>query len=689
VLLLDRFADDRAFGKVVGTQATTGPQRGGIDIERVIGIDHGALRFRPLLKTGWGRCGVAYGPFERRNGRTLGIFMLNGHNTSQAEHLADGLRLRLWRWALGTEVDDSLTRLSRLLRSRQKRYLWRRLRQWVMTGTRFRHVHTLDDNLALGWFPAEVPPDPLGQGNAFVMHALGPECGDLRARVGLNLLRAVRGVQNVPIYYFVVLRKQGAAYYAASIPRVPGFAVHRSMRPLAIDAFTTDPSVYAGIHQSVLGQIGFRVDTRVYCAQVIDVPAFESWYGSAHSADSLRGVGPLDASVAEVGGRWHVLEGHFVRTGDGLVGEASKNVAWLDTDAPAGLVHLLVGTTDARHATVGIMWRVMDRDNYWCLELDGCYCRLSIVRDGVWNRFPPSREHRLAPNSTNSLQVSDDGENIRLYLNGDLLFGTTFSDPRLQDATGIGVRVTGDAACVTLSSVEVHGRNIPIPDEFDLGERLLGAGARILVSDDFAGSPGDLVGRVTSIGGKAWQRLIGLGCVRVDGAGSAKVQGTVADPCPGRTAFAIGWANPRFADVTVTITPPGTQRGNRERSRAGLIFWQDANNYITLSVFVDDWYGTSIAAFFQVDGFEELYDAVWTNVGKRIHWGVPYEFRVVFDGQRFLAFVDGEPVLYRALSDIYSDWERLDVRAVGIVANWEWGNDTGSVFRNFIARDMQ
>jgi hypothetical protein len=102
---------------------------------------------------------------------------------------------------------------------------------------------------------------------------------------------------------------------------------------------------------------------------------------------------------------------------------------------------------------------------------------------------------------------------------------------------------------------------------------------------------------------------------------------------------------------------------------------------------MDDWYGTSIAAFFYVDGFEELYDAVWTNVGKRIHWGVPYDFRVVFDGQRFLAFVNGEPVLYRALSDIYPDWHRLQINQVGLVANWEWGNDTGSVFQNFVARD--
>ena len=34
------------------------------------------------------------------------------------------------------------------------------------------------------------------------------------------------------------------------------------MRPIAIDPFNSDALVYAGVHQCVLGQIGFRVDTR-------------------------------------------------------------------------------------------------------------------------------------------------------------------------------------------------------------------------------------------------------------------------------------------------------------------------------------------------------------------------------------------------------------------------------------------
>jgi hypothetical protein len=51
----------------------------------------------------------------------------------------------------------------------------------------------------------------------------------------------------------------------------------------------------------------------------------------------------------------------------------------------------------------------------------------------------------------------------------------------------------------------------------------------------------------------------------------------------------------------------------------------------------------------------------------------------------FTAFVDEEPVLCRALTDVYPQLSRLAIHRVGIVANWEWGNDTGTHFRYFAA----
>ena len=684
---IDRFTDDRPAGAVIGTEVDRGIIRKGIDKEGIIGIDNGALRIQPLTKPQWGRAGIAYGPYPRQCGLAFGAFLINCHNTSQAEPIAEGFRMRLHRWALGTETEKPLTRLRKWVRSRQRRYMPRRLRQWFRSGTKYLDVPRIDENLAVGWFPSEVPANPLHQGNSFIMHALGPHCGGLWARTGSQMLSAIWGLQNVQMFYVVVLREEGAAYYASSIAGVPGLVGYPHMRLLAIDPLNDDKTVFAGIHQSVLGQIGFRNDTRVYRTQVALVSEFDNWYGSAHGADELTGEGSLHMSSAEIGGEWTVCEGSFERTDGGLLGRDTVNAALLFPDSPAGLVHLVIKTTEKPVERVGIIWRAQDEENFWCLEVGSRQCQLAIKENGAWQTFPATCQSYLAPNALNSLQVSDDSENIRLYLNGDLIYGTTFVDPRLQQGVGVGVRALATQNDLWIRSFEAHPRSVPFPAAFELGEPWLVEGNQVVVQDSFDGSPGDLAGRVAGRSNEPWQRTLGQGKFELIGNGAVKVLGSVTKPCPGRTAYTLDWQNPSFAEVEVTITPPGTQRGMKEKGRGGLIFWQDEANYITLTVFVDDWYGTSIAAFFHVDGFEELYDAVWTNVGKRIHWGVPYDFRVVFDSTRFLAFVNGEPVLYRALTDVYPDWDKLLIRKVGIVANWEWGNDTGSIFERFVARN--
>jgi hypothetical protein len=258
---------------------------------------------------------------------------------------------------------------------------------------------------------------------------------------------------------------------------------------------------------------------------------------------------------------------------------------------------------------------------------------------------------------------------------------------RMQEGTGVGLFIREGGFDGVLRSFEAHPREIPAPPTLDLGPFRFPKGDQLVVEDDFDGPPSDLDGRVTTLGNRSWRKEIGKGAFRLTGNHSAQVAATVAAPCPGRTAYTIDWGSPNFADISVAITPPGTCKGNREKGRGGLIFWQDPQNYITWSLFHGDFPASSIAAFFCRNGFEELYDAVWTNIGSRVDWGVPFDFRVVSDGRRFLTFINDEPVLYRALSDVYPDWNYISINRVGLVANWEWGTDTGSLFQNFIAKD--
>ena len=162
---IERFSRDVAPGKVIGSAATDGVIRRGIDREKVISVDGGALRIEPLIKPGWGRSGIAYGPFQREPGLAFHTLVLNGHNISRTEMLPDGFKGRLKRWVTGPEVERPGRRILQWLRSGNKHHAWRRLRQWFRSGAKLLHFPWLEENLAVGWFPAEAPTDPLRHGS--------------------------------------------------------------------------------------------------------------------------------------------------------------------------------------------------------------------------------------------------------------------------------------------------------------------------------------------------------------------------------------------------------------------------------------------------------------------------------------------------------------------------------------------
>jgi hypothetical protein len=663
--LWDNFADECKPGQVIGSRSSSGVLRRGIDREDCMSIDNGALRIQPLHTVGWGRVGLNYEPYYRQPGLALAVYMLNGHNTSQCGGI-EPFRSRMGRWWTGSETYSRPHRLLQWIRSGRIARALRQFRWWRYLDRNALSLPKLDENLAVGWFNKEVPDNPLEQGDAFLMHATGAENGELWATVRGSALPAVRSVQNLQIYYVVVLRQKGAAFYAASVPDANGLAPYPEMRPLAIDPFNSDQVLYPGVHQSVLGQIGFRLDTRVYGVRVEQLEEFENWFGSAHLAAHLRGSEPVVDALADRGGRWRIFESQ-----DG-------ELAILDPGSPSGLIHALL---DAGCQRVGLAWRFKDTQNFWQLLIDERGCRLSIRLDGEVSEIAVCDAATLPRASGQSLQILDDGDRMSFHLDGELLFGARFRDTRLEEASGAGLLRN---SCCEL--FEAHPRTLPIPASLRLGEPWLRKGAEIVVADEFDGELGDLNGRVTSLGDKVWKREIGSGTMEVD-RGAVKIRATAKKPNPGRTAYMLDWDKPEFSDVAVTITPAGTGPDEREHGLCGFILWQDPDNYITINIWVNHSYdGASISCFFQLDGFEDLYDAIWSNVGKRVYYGVPVNLRVVFSEDAYTVFVDDEPVLFRKLSDVYPDYGRFAVCKVGLLANWEWGNDTGSTFSNFVGR---
>jgi hypothetical protein len=488
----------------------------------------------------------------------------------------------------------------------------------------------------------------------------------------------------VPVHYVVVLRADGAAYYAASLAGVPGLTTHPHLTPIAIDIGSGPDDMYAGIHQSVLGEINFRCDTRVYDCRVALVPQWSAWYGTAHAADALVGVGPLAKTPAETGQPWRVARGGFERSTEGSTTNALDAVAWLDPNANTGLLHLRFELR-GEGASLGPVFRAASDDSFWAVQIDAGSARLLRIESGHTEELAWAPATLLV--GENTLQLSDDGERIEVHLNGQRLLGGAFEEDPEPRATGVGLWLAGQTGRSRVRRFEAHPRSIAVPAELNPGPFWLPPQAADAVVDDFEGPPGDLEGRDTSLGRRSWRRIVGQGVIEMTEGPGARVRATRETPNPGRTAYAIDWDDADYAEVQVDITPPGDRKGDGELGRGGLIFYQDPANYVILNNWNDDRFdGSSISSFFVLGGEEDIYDAIWTNVGQRIRRGEKHRLRAAFDGVHYMVFLNDEPVLYRALTDVYPERDALQIRAVGIVANWEFGDDTGSHFHHFVAR---
>jgi hypothetical protein len=684
-LVLDRFTDARRAGTVIGSRATSGAVRLGCDAERQMAIDNGALRLQPLIRPGWGRESIAYGPFRREAGLTLAVSITNGHNTSQGTAIEDSYIKRLRRWALGPEADPLPRRLRAWAFGPRRKGTLRRFIWWARSRRAAFANGEHHENLAVGFFAGPAPADPLVEGSGFIVHAAEGENGELWTRSGARCLSAFRRLKNLQVCYVVALRERGAVYYAAALPGAHGVGDFPMLRPIAIDAFDDTETVFGGVHQCVLGQIGFRVDTRVQSIQIGRVPEFAPAFATAHISDPLTGDRALTGSaLAGNGPAWRVLRGAIGRAGDGAAAVGGGDaLAMADAGAPSGLVHALVETGPAA-GSVGLAWRGRDEDNFWLWRVTGEGSAIIRVEDGSETIVAADRRPALRADAVHALQILDHDGRIGCYVDGEQLFGTWLEDPRGADATGVGFWL--DGAGSRLRDFEAHPREIPLPPTLAFDPPWQRLGRTPEIADAFAGPAGDLLGRRPDRGAGGWRRDVGIGEFVVEPSGGLRIRGSAAAPHPGRTFYTLPWSCPDFADLAVTITPPGTGRGERHHSRAGLVFWQDPDNYVSCTTYLEDIYqGASTSFFTKRQGFEEIYDAIWTMVWDQIDWGKPVRLRIPFDGRNFLVYLDDEPVLQRALTDIYPDDAPLRINRVGLAANWEWGRDTGSRFARFEA----
>jgi hypothetical protein len=655
VLLVDRFTDERPPGSVIGSRSATGAVRRGRDRERTLAIDGGEMRVPWLSDPGWGRVAVTYGPFDRDPGRAVAVTVLNGLSTSQTPNRPPGGREMVARWR----------------------------RTFPRLQVRQPELH---ESMAAGWFTAEAASRirRRPRGACVVASAtFEEEIGKLEASAGAVTQRAVEDVQNVPVTYVVLLRHGDAMFYASSMSDVRAFPAHPFMRPLGVLRLEGAGPLFAGVQQAVVGEVQYRIDTRVSDVVVADVPALARWYGSAVVADSLTGAGPVGGSWSEAGGRWEPGDDRLIRTPDGAAAIGGPATCVHEVPGPVGLAKMEVGLSGAA-GEVSLGWSGEGGVD-WALRITPGGAEL--VRRKGWAPTECVAASRWRPSGCQDLQIVDDGFELRSWVDGEVLFEGR-ADPRIAEGSMLRLTVSGSGSHVR--NFEVHPREVAVPEVLQGRLPRAASGVRLIVEDDFGSTDGALDGWATDDGtGPRWERTLGAGTFERTGARAARVCASRESPNPGRTIYTVPWSSPNLVDIEVTVTPPGTRWGEKHQGRSGIALWQDPENYLAVNHFLEDTsVGVSISAFGHLLGREVMreHDATWTNVNGRIRHGVPFVLRVSSDGAGFSCWVDGELVLHRRFIDYTPDAGRLTVNRIGLVANWEWGDDTGSVFRHFRAR---
>jgi len=675
-LVADGFTVPVAVGRVVGSPTTSGARRGGADVEATLSVDGGALRIAPLDRPGWGRSCASYGPFEVRPGLAFSAHLLNGHHASQSYAIR-----RVWRqvqrWLIGSGTQPLRSRLPKLLRSSRRVSPYRRVRSWAM----HRDVDPLQlrHNMAVGLFGGPSPAGPDELAAAFVVRSTGNGNGELMAQLSGELVAVADRLTNIPIQLVVTVRQDSVLYSLGSLSRARGTVGSSGVRPLAIGRPPDLASVYGGVQQMVSGEIGFSVDSRVFDVQVAWGPELALWCAGAHVADELTGNGHLAATPAALGGPWQVSGGSLSRSEAGLVASAAGATARLDAQGASGLIHARLG--DAPRFAIG--WRGDSSggaDQHWRIELRSGTWRIVCRTDGADTCIADG----TLPPSARTVQLLDDGTSLRAIVDGRLLTGLDLPDGD-AGATGVGITALTEGP-LGLSHFEAHPRQVPLPAPLRLAEPAVPEGRTLVLEDSFEPDTSrDGLGRAVDLDGRrlasgaTWRRQLGHGRIVVGAAPGATVQ-----EAPGRTLYTLDWPHQDLADLRTTIIPVRT---TKSRSRAGLVFVQDGSNYVVFNL----WFNqrtdgaASVSSFFCLDGLEDVYDAVWVNVGDRIRWDEPVDLRVSFDGLLYQAWLGDEPVLWRSLRDVYPRAKRLSIRRAGIATNWEWGLDTGSRFLGFAA----
>jgi hypothetical protein len=645
-LVLDTFNDTQRAGAVVLSQARSGALRSGTDTENKLSASDGNLVMGQLTTNGWQREGVAYGPYTRKDGLCFVFKVVDGDVQAQ-------------------QTTPSI----------------------------------VNEHLAAGAFSSTSPSDPTTDGSGLIFYANGTAAGALcrngsnsGSQSGLIDNANPTSIKQIPFYLIVHLRADGAAYYLASLPSVrqlpsAGFPTAQLVHVAALNRTTTP--LYAGVWQR---QTYFK-DTHLDGVDVVQSSTWSNWYASAQVANSFIGSGSVGSSLASdvAGSPTWVVTGSPNLTSTGLQATAATaNLRMASaTHFPAsttGLItcKVITGTNTNFGFLLALRWDDTGGGNGYYFSFDSGAVVLYRENNGVDTSVAT---FSVTLSGTQTIVVTDDGATLTLWMDNRQII--RYATTTFNTQTGLVVFIlTGSGH--TVSYYEAHPRSVTIPTELrTLGDPALdwpAQGSTSVYTEDFAGSAANLEGKTTTTGSGVWANNgpAPAGSIKLTGAGKAQFQ--TATAAGNNAIYTVPWSVLNYADLTVDITVPGTGYGNGTTGWAGVVFYQDANNYISVRTYVkDDQVGSTEYELEDRTNGSGPTVIQRVNMATEISHGNTFTMRMVCDGERVVCYKDGEPIIVFRRAWVYGSVPSIQINRVGIIG---YDSDSGSSYDNFVAKSF-
>jgi len=344
------------------------------------------------------------------------------------------------------------------------------------------------------------------------MQSAGPWTGRLLARIKGKAVPVLEYVPNIPLYYLVMLRERGAIYYVSTWPDTFQHHGYPVMMPLGIDREEKHSPLYGGFFQSILGEIGFRVDSRVYGVKVGKVAMGEAWYGMAQVADALTGQGALSQQPCHRGGTWKVEMGTFERTSRGTQAIDFPALASIEADRKVGLIGVEL-IPQNRRLNIGIAFLYQDADHHWRVYIKNNQAFLQRVWKKKIEHIATTQVKKRLGRKGEVLQILLQDMQVRVLLGHQVLFVASLasSDKLLAQAARIALYSAGQGY---FKNLEVHAADVPIPEQMRIAWPWRIPQTEVVMADSLQGEPALLEGRVVSPN-VIWERRAGKGIIEI------------------------------------------------------------------------------------------------------------------------------------------------------------------------------